>query len=100
MKNQDAHDSHNHAMMNMGHDMKDMVSEKHDHSMMQMKHDMSAMPEMKHDMQAMSSSEHDHAMMNMKHEMPEQSENKTQKDGSRLWLGKCFNTSRYESTAI
>ncbi|MHC3123138.1 copper resistance system multicopper oxidase [Acinetobacter sp. GN11] len=80
MKNQDAHDSHNHAMMNIGHDMKNMSSGQHDHSMMQMKHDMSAMPEMKHDMQAMPSGELDHAMMNMKHEMPNQSDNKTKKN--------------------
>ncbi|MBJ8505376.1 copper resistance system multicopper oxidase [Acinetobacter seifertii] len=74
--------NHDHTVMKMDDDMKNMSSEEHDHSMMHMKHDISAMPEMKHDMQAISSSEHDHAMMNMKHEMPAQSENKSKKDES------------------
>lgn len=80
MKKETSHANHDHKVMKMDDDMKNMSSEKHDHSMMQMKHDMSAMPEMKHDMQAMPSSEHDHTMMNMNHEMPTQSENKSKKD--------------------
>lgn len=80
MKKETSQANHDHTVMKMDDDMKNMSSDEHDHSMMHMKHDMSAMSEMKHDMQAMSSSEHDHAMMNMKHEMHEQSENKTKKD--------------------
>lgn len=80
MKKETSQANHDHTVLKMDDDMKNMSSDEHDHSMMHMKHDMSAMSEMKHDMQAMSSSEHDHAMMNMKHEMHEQSENKTKKD--------------------
>ncbi|MCG8286441.1 multicopper oxidase domain-containing protein [Acinetobacter seifertii] len=85
MKKETSHANHDHTVMKMDDDMKNMSSDEHDHSMMHMKHDMSAMPEMKnqdahdshnharmdmgHDMKDMASGEHDHSMMQMKHNM-------------------------------
>ncbi|PPC04569.1 copper resistance system multicopper oxidase [Acinetobacter pittii] len=77
MKKESSHANHDHTMMKMDHDMKNMSSGEHDHSMMHMKHDMSAMPEMKKEA---NHANHDSIMMNMNHEMPTQSENKPKKE--------------------